>query len=119
VPPHSISQSRSAELSADLVHGRQSKVLQALYRRAGVKRRHSVLLEGDADSLNVQSFYVPAKDADDRGPSTDQRMERYAAEAPLLAAEACRKAIQQAGILPESITHLITVSCSGFYQVNQ
>ena len=43
---------------------------------------------------------------DDRGPSTARRMERYHKEALPLAAEACRKALADAGLAPSEITHL-------------
>ncbi|MGV2340924.1 MAG UNVERIFIED_CONTAM: hypothetical protein LVR18_45395 [Planctomycetaceae bacterium] len=35
-------------------------------------------------------------------------------EAPPLAAEAASAAIEQSGISPQQVTHLVTVSCSGF-----
>jgi predicted naringenin-chalcone synthase len=41
-------------------------------------------------------------------------MDRYAAEAGPLAEAAARRAIDQAGIHVGKVTHLITVSCSGF-----
>jgi predicted naringenin-chalcone synthase len=93
----------------------RSKVLPALYRRAGVQKRHSVLLEevppGD---LPRQSFYQKAFDDQDRGPTTRERMARYASEAPRLATEACSKALQRANLAVREVTHLVTVSCSGF-----
>jgi predicted naringenin-chalcone synthase len=114
VPPQSISQSRAAELSADLVFGDNSKALSVLYRRSGVKFRQSVILEEVQGELSAAAFYPPARDEDDRGPTTARRMERYAVEAPVLGAVAARKALQQADLTPQEVTHLITVSCSGF-----
>lgn len=114
VPSQAISQSRAAELSADLVYGDYSKALSVLYRRSGVKFRRSVILEEIAGELSAAAFYPPAKDEHDRGPTTGQRMQRYAVEAPILGAVAARKALQQADLTPQEITHLITVSCSGF-----
>ena len=43
-----------------------------------------------------------------------QRMERYRREALPLAIEACRKALAEAGLAAGEITHLVTVSCTGF-----
>lgn len=114
VPHNVIAQARAAKLSAELIRGQQAKAVEALYRRSGVKFRHSVLLEGNGESIHTQSFYAPARDEQDRGPSTSERMERYAVEAPVLAADACRKALYQAGARAEGVTHLVTVSCSGF-----
>jgi len=41
-------------------------------------------------------------------------MDRYHKEALPLAAEACRKALAEAGVAPAEVTHLVTVSCTGF-----
>jgi predicted naringenin-chalcone synthase len=41
-------------------------------------------------------------------------MERYAKEAPLLALIASRRALDESGVKAEQITHLVTVSCTGF-----
>ncbi len=41
-------------------------------------------------------------------------MERYEKEALRLSIDACEQAIQRAEIDREMISHLVTVSCSGF-----
>ena len=41
-------------------------------------------------------------------------MDRYHREALPLATEACRKALAESGLAPAEITHLVTVSCTGF-----
>lgn len=118
VPRHSIGQSEAAELSRSfcVVEPRRERLLAALYRRTGVERRHSVLLESaDGESGTRQSFYPPARDADDQGPTTHARMAVYEAEAPTLAVEAARRAIDDAGIDPASFSHTVTVSCTGFH----
>jgi predicted naringenin-chalcone synthase len=80
-----------------------------------VKSRHSVLLESSSDGeATAERFYQFAKTADDRGPGTAMRMARYERDAPVIATKAAGKAIAASGIDPRSITHLITVSCSGF-----
>jgi predicted naringenin-chalcone synthase len=94
---------------------RTVQLLNALYRRSGVKTRHSVLLrEGNEDPFDRQTFYTVADDSDDRGPTTGQRMERFETVAPQLAFESCSNAIDDAGISADQIRHLVTVSCSGF-----
>jgi prepilin-type processing-associated H-X9-DG protein len=62
---------------------------------------------------HADSVFVPHS-AGDRGPTTAQRMERYNREALPLAIEASRGAVDEAGIAPSEITHLVTVSCTGF-----
>ncbi len=91
------------------------QLLSVLYRRSGVQKRHSVLLRtGDSNAVERQTFYEVADDRDDRGPTTAARMQRYEVEAPTLAEQACRQALQSAGLEPQNIDHLVTVSCSGF-----
>jgi predicted naringenin-chalcone synthase len=61
----------------------------------------------------AESVFVPKGKAD-RGPTTAQRMERYHKEALPLAIESSQKALAESGITPDEITHLVTVSCTGF-----
>jgi predicted naringenin-chalcone synthase len=99
----------------DAAAARQLQLLNALYRRSGVEARHSVLLRsGEEHPVDRQTFYQSATHAEDRGPSTAARMERYESEAPALAEQACRPALAAAGCQAAEITHLVTVSCSGF-----
>lgn len=94
---------------------RQLQLLSALYRRSGVSTRHSVLLTaGDEQAVDRQTFYEVAQDREDRGPSTSLRMQRFESEAPELAERASRMALDASSTAPGEITHLVTVSCSGF-----
>ncbi|MEZ6059241.1 MAG: type III polyketide synthase [Planctomycetaceae bacterium] len=121
LPPHRISQSAAAMFAATCVHpdatdsGNPAAVVEALYRRAGIRYRHSVLLESSDDGeATAERFYRSAADPDDRGPGTAERMRRYESEAPDLAVRAASAALQQSRIDPAALTHLITASCSGF-----
>ncbi|NND96397.1 MAG: type III polyketide synthase [Pirellulaceae bacterium] len=88
----------------------QARKVEALYRRSGVSTRGSVLLEDPVS----QSFYPALESADDRGPSTNCRSQRYQHEAPILATESAKQALQASGTAAADITHLVTVSCTGF-----
>jgi predicted naringenin-chalcone synthase len=117
VPAHSISQEEAVEIHATLaeIDHERARTLRALYRRSGVKRRHSVLLESSLGPLmERQSFYPPARDDTDRGPATAMRMLRYESEAPALAGAAACGALGSAGVRSEDVTHVVTVSCTGF-----
>jgi len=121
LPHHSISQAGAAMFATTVVvpevaeTTRAPALIQALYRRAGVQTRGSVLLETSEDTeATAERFYWLAKDIDDKGPGTAERMKRYELEAPLLATRAAAEALSAAAIDPTDITHLITVSCSGF-----
>lgn len=60
------------------------------------------------------SVFLPTGEPTDRGPTTGQRLRHYAASAPPLAVAAARAALEQSDLPPRAITHLITVSCTGF-----
>ncbi len=50
---------------------RELQLLNVLYRRSGVQKRHSVLLRsGDAAAVDRQTFYEVAANRTDRGPTT-------------------------------------------------
>jgi predicted naringenin-chalcone synthase len=117
VPPHRASQEAAAEFARFYFPGvrEQLRLLPALYRRAGVHTRHSVLLENSEGPITErQSFYTEATADAHRGPSTGARMRQYEAQAQPLALQAEAAALADSGLSPREITHLITVSCSGF-----
>lgn len=113
VPEHSIRQADSAAICrtfAEVPAGR-SHLFDELYRRSGVATRHSVLLKNSESELeDRQSFYAYG-----RSPSTAERIEVYRQRADALALASSRSAIESSGLDPRRITHLITVSCTGFF----
>lgn len=98
----------------------QETWLPGMYTGTGIRTRRISLsqalvrdvLDGTRESGSV---YLPTGDPADRGPTTAQRMEHYARLAPPLAVAACRQAITAADIDPQAFTHLVTVSCTGFF----
>jgi len=118
VPPLAMAQNDAGTLFFSFAEpaGGRERTLQALFRKSGVKKRHSVLLEREDGPLSRrQSFYHPARDASDQGPPTSVRMARYEKEAPSLAVTAAERALEEANTDPAAITHLVTVSCTGFF----
>jgi predicted naringenin-chalcone synthase len=120
LPEHSISQVDAAEFAGTVLAGaaesdKAQRLAKALYRRSGVQTRHSVVLDSSTGAEPArQSFYPPSSDPADVGPGTAERMQRYEQDAPKLAQVALQRAIEHAGIERSSLTHLVTVSCSGF-----
>jgi len=115
VPQHAIDQSDAAEQVAQVCcdTSEQQRMIKLLYRRAGVKTRHSVLLESATNGAPAhQSFYT--REQLPFGPTTADRMDAYHTLAAPLALAASRRALDDAGTSPEDVTHLVTVSCSGF-----
>jgi predicted naringenin-chalcone synthase len=109
---HQISADFAERTSA--VDPTQSRKVRALYRRSGIENRGSVLLAEDDSSEIVNEFYRPAISLLDRGPTTKERNDRYQQEAPRLAAMSSRQALLASGLSAEQVTHLVTVSCTGF-----
>ena len=117
VPTHSIDQDEAVALAAALAgaDATQSEWLTSLFRRTRVRSRGSVLLKEPNGCLRSRlPFFPPAAASDDHGPSTRTRLERYEREATPLAAASARAALRDAAVEPGEITHLITVSCTGF-----
>ena len=117
VPP-SLGQMDIASLAEDLAcrSDKERSFLNRVFSRSGVERRGSVLMkEGEDFRANLRTFYPVRSSDGDLGPTTAQRMIVYAREAPVLAEGAAASAIENAAIPAKSITHLITVSCTGFF----
>ena len=115
-PPRQITQSDAATLAmgfANAEPGRE-RTLAAIYRQTKINSRSSVLLEEPGDAAFAQSFFPAAAHGDDAGPTTAERMTRYAQEAGPLAFAAATAALADAGVDNAAVTHLVTCSCTGF-----
>ena len=118
VPHHSIGQKESVQIAVEhfCPSDKERRLLPALYRMAGVKKRHSVLLRerGPDDSGPSYDLMYEPEGPDDMGPRIGERMRAYEDHAGPLAAQAAKEAIDKAGSSAADISHLVTVSCSGF-----
>lgn len=100
-------------------HSRESGFLPAVYEGSGNRRRALVhgrdvirdLFEGTRHS---GSPFLPNGDPNFRGPSTGVRNTMYAEFALPMAVAAARDALTSAGIAAGDVTHIVTVSCTGF-----
>ncbi len=96
----------------------QASWLRGMYDGTRIDARRTVLpsalvrdlVEGTRES---GSIFLP-QGAGHPGPTTGQRMEHYARLAPPLALRAAEDALAGAGVPAASLSHLITVSCTGF-----
>ena len=116
-PDHSIDQADAAELHATFcqIDGKRARTLRAIYRRSGVARRQCAVLDASSGPIeDRQSFFPPSSGEGDQGPPTSRRMELYEAVAPGLAAEASQRALAASGLETDRVTHVVTVSCTGF-----
>jgi predicted naringenin-chalcone synthase len=118
VPEHRMTQDQSALLARRVIcqSEKQARVLTALYQKAGVHNRYTALPHEIA--LN----WAPEAGSDSTtlatgvnvGPTTGERMQYFAQHASALARQAAQGAIAAANVEPRRISHLITVSCTGF-----
>ena len=98
VPQGRLSQAEALALAPQM-HGaspRQQRLLERIYQRSGVTHRHCI-----PPSVSPN-------------PTTAERMRRYQPAALDLAQRASGLALEDAGIEASAVTHLITVSCTGF-----
>ncbi|QEL13279.1 type III polyketide synthase [Limnoglobus roseus] len=98
---------------------RESGFLPAVYEGSGNRRRALVhgrdvirdLFEGTRHS---GSPFLPNGDPNFRGPSTGVRNAMYCEHALPMAVSAARDALTAAGLSAVDVTHIVTVSCTGF-----
>lgn len=93
--------------------------LPGIYEGAEIDVRHlsfgrDVVDDVLSGSARSGSVFLPTGDPEDRGPTTHQRMEHYAQHALPLAMRAAEQTLRNANVPPDAITHLVTVSCTGF-----
>ncbi len=121
VPDTVLSQQEAMRIARSLCcrTREQSTWLPAMYDHTGIERRQIVLGRDVVEDVihgtrHSRSVFLPTGRAEDAGPTTGQRMEHYAADALPLARKAARQALERSSQAPDSVTHLVTVSCTGF-----
>src|SRR6516165_6419798 len=72
-----------------------------------------MLLHGNCTGAPVPQTMYPTVNCG-RGPSTGVRMAEYEKNAPPLAIAAAKNALAAAETAPGDVTHLVSVSCTGF-----
>ena len=115
-PVHRIAQPQIADFMAQALEfgENDARKLRALYRVSGIEHRYSVL--PDYGRTNGNYTFFPNTPGLEPFPSVGQRMAVYRREALPLATEAVRDCLRQVpDVAPASITHVITVSCTGMY----
>ncbi|MGC4045450.1 MAG: type III polyketide synthase [Armatimonas sp.] len=92
------------------------RLLHRLYSQSGIERRHCVLggLSNDADTPS-EHFYNAETDTP-LTPTTQTRNEIYAHAIQLLAPKLACSLVADSDFSAQEITHVITVSCTGFFQ---
>ena len=121
VPDAVYNQDEALFVARALCSGTQEQAtwLPNMYTHTGIDQRHLCLGRAVIDDLihgtrHSQSVFLPKFSPDDAGPTTGERMTIYREQAPLLALAASAQALERAGVPAAQLTHLVSVSCSGF-----
>lgn len=112
LPPHAFAQDEIAEKIIDIfsLDPLKAKSIRQLYKNSAISRRHTVIPDFKYDRTGWR-FWGP--DYPHQIPGMAQRNDVYKTEAPKLAFEAASKALNEWKGDPGSITHVISVSCTG------
>lgn len=134
VPPHQMSQSDALAMFQDLacVDSRQRRLAKVLFERSQVQNRFTFVPHRSAyqwcvdprtppQSIDRQSPLTQTPDplpevvaGNHRGLTTGQRMRLYDLFASDIAIASAAQAIDRCDVSADQITHLVTVSCTGF-----
>jgi predicted naringenin-chalcone synthase len=86
------------------------RYIDAIYNASAIEKRHSVIDDADA-------FFEPAPDGSFTAPSTGARNDLFTAAAGKIFVDLARRAVETCDSFDyPDITHLITVSCTGFFR---
>lgn len=116
VPGTVIEQARVAKLFAGQpgISRLASRLITSAFGASAIDRRHTVLAELDGEERADPEFF-DARLGEVLAPTTGRRNEVYVEEVRPLQLEAAEAAIDgAAGLERADITHVVTVSCTGF-----
>jgi len=88
------------------------RVIHQVYSRSGIESRYSILEDFKQTPLHQKSLFF---NGHGDSPATGYRNDVYIREGRKLFVETARKLCENSETKPIDITHLITVSCTGFY----
>lgn len=89
------------------------RIIHRIYSKSGINKRHTVI--PDFNTNGDPRFFFQ-KDGSLRAPSTGARNELYIQKAKELFVETARRTIaENPSVSRDAITHVITVSCTGFF----
>ena len=92
-----------------------SRLIGAAFDASGIDTRSTVVDELDRVEREGASVFYDAGSGLVLDPGTAARNAVYTERAPELFTEAARRALASASMTAEDVTHVVTVSCTGFY----
>ncbi|REL29067.1 type III polyketide synthase [Rhodohalobacter sp. SW132] len=112
VPPHQYRQEELRDRMKEIVDGdeKETRLLHHIYNRSGIKTRHSVV-----DDFKKEGAFKLFFNGQGSSPGTQSRNDVYIEQGKKLFVDVAQKLIAGSDFSAGDITHLITVSCTGFY----
>ncbi len=113
VPETRFSQDAFGEVQASACRNpKRARFIEGIYRESGIASRHSVVLE-KGDPIKSE-FYSLGNGHPPVEPSTKDRNDRFGAFSAEMAPKVAGASLAESGFSPHEVTHLVTVSCTGF-----
>jgi predicted naringenin-chalcone synthase len=115
VPEESYEQQFLRDRMKEYISDREAtqRIIHRIYSRSGIEKRHTVIHDFNA---NGSPRFFFQKDGSFESPSTGKRNKVYEEKAKTLYVETARKTIDENPSIDKGdITHIITVSCTGFF----
>jgi predicted naringenin-chalcone synthase len=111
-PPYCYRQDEIRDRMKEIVPGKEKdrRIIHHLYSRSGIEKRYSVI--NDFRQAGSQSLFFNGEGAH---PGTLRRNELYISEGRKLFVSVANSLLGKSECEAGDITHLITVSCTGFY----
>ncbi len=116
IPSRKLTKDATSEIISKISVNIPEKVISKLVQKSGIEKRYvsnPMYSENDKGSL-WEKTATPCETVY-KGPSTKERMDLYEYTAPQIALESSKIALSNSNTANEDITHLITISCTGFY----
>lgn len=120
VPDRVVSQRvvRDVLVSQPGVDRLAQRLIAAAFDAAAIERRHTVISDLGSHVEGIEAA-EPSGFVDADGtllvPTTGARNAAYTRLAPTLFADAARRALSDAEVAASAVTHVVTVSCTGFF----
>lgn len=112
LPEHLFKQEELREIMKDVVGTteREKRIIHHLYVKSGIDTRYSVI--DDFNNRDTPKLFFNGQGAT---PGTKSRNDLYIKQGRKLFVEVAEKLLKNSPFKAQDITHLVTVSCTGFY----
>ena len=91
------------------------RLIGAAFDASAIETRHTVLTELGGDGSDGEPVFYSRETGRILNPGTGARNDVYTREAPPLLIGAARDALEASGFEAADVTHVVTVSCTGFF----